>query len=284
MNSVKTYAKINLTLDVTEKRDDGYHNIDSIFEEISLYDTVSIDRTNSGEITVSCSKSDIPCDRRNTVYKAAEAFFGYTGIQNNGINISIEKNIPNEAGMGGGSTNAAGALFLLNKIFSAGLSKEELIKISTPVGADIPFFIEGGLCHVCGIGDIITPLPSLPLHYIVIAKGQSGISTPQAYREIDSLSDIPHHNTEKILSCIAEKDIYRLMNNCLNTFELTALPDDIANIKSVMKKHNTISTHMTGSGAAVFGIFTDKDAAQNAYLELKRNFAFAGVYTNICKE
>lgn len=280
MNSIRTYAKINLTLDVTEKRPDGYHNIDSIFEELSLYDIITVTMTGSENITITCNVPEIPCNEKNIVYKAADEFFRITGIKNPGINIDIQKNIPNQAGMGGGSTNAAGILRLLNNMFNAGLSDEELMSAGLKTGADTPFFIKGGLARITGIGEIIEPLSPLPSHYIVIAKGGEGVSTPQAYKEIDNLSAHPHQDTAKLLKAVSEGDLHSLMNGCLNTFELVSVPEDIEKIKHIMKKHNTIGTMMTGSGSAVFGIFTDKNDAENAYAELSRSFAFSGIYTN----
>lgn len=280
--SIKTHAKINLTLDVTEKRPDGYHNIDSIFEEISLYDTVSITVTDSEDITISCDNPDIPCDKNNIVYKASEKFFEYTGIKNRGLHIDIQKNIPSQAGMGGGSTNAAGVLKLLDKLYDTNLTDNELMKTGLSVGADTPFFIKGGLCHVTGIGEIVVPLPSLPKHHIIIAKGEGGISTPAAYKEIDSLKDPVHQNTQKILNAVTNKDINTLMSESINTFEFTQLPDDVLKIKEILKKHSPTGVHMTGSGSAVFGIFTDITKAENALAELKlKNFSFTGLYENI---
>ncbi|MBE6853788.1 MAG: 4-(cytidine 5'-diphospho)-2-C-methyl-D-erythritol kinase [Ruminococcus sp.] len=280
--SVKTYAKINLTLDVTEKRYDGYHNIDSIFEEISLFDTVTVSITDRGKTNVSCSEKDIPINENNIAFKAAEAFFEKTKIHNPGVDIFIEKKIPSQAGMGGGSTNAAGVIRILNNIFETGLSDEKLMKIALPVGADTPFFIKGGIAHITGIGEIISPLEPLSEHFIVVAKGDQGVSTPDAYRQIDSLKNVPHQNTEKILNAVANDDITTLMENSLNTFELTKLPDDIQKIKEIMKKHNAIKTMMTGSGAAVFGIFKERKTADAVCDELKKAFSFSGVYTNIC--
>ncbi|MBP0962016.1 MAG: 4-(cytidine 5'-diphospho)-2-C-methyl-D-erythritol kinase [Oscillospiraceae bacterium] len=282
--SLKTYAKINLTLDVTGKREDGYHNIDSIFEEISIYDTVSVATNDSGRITVSCNVPGIPCDEHNIVYKAASIFFEETGIKNPGVHIHIEKNIPSQAGMGGGSTNAAGVFRILDKLFETNLSDEKLCEIAVRSGADTPFFIRGGLAHLSGIGDIIKPLSSLSEHYIVVAKGTEGVSTPAAYREIDSLENVPHQNTEAILKACRDDDINTLMANALNTFELTKLPDDIAKIRDIMKKHNTTGALMTGSGAAVFGIFTDKAKAEAAEKELASLYPFAMLCSNICPE
>jgi len=282
--SVNTYAKINLTLDVTGRRPDGYHNIDSIFEEISVYDTVTIEKNSSGSIAVSCSVPGIPCDENNIVYKAAQIFFSKTGTDNPGISIHIEKNIPSQAGMGGGSTNAAGVFRILNKMFGTGLSDEELMKISVASGADTPFFIKGGLAHITGIGDIITVLKPMEEHFIVAAKGTAGVSTPQAYREIDGLSEVPHQNTETILRACENNDIKLLMSEALNTFELTSLPDDISSIRKIMKKHNTSGTMMTGSGAAVFGIFENMNDAVSAEKELSAVYPFVKICSNICSD
>ncbi len=280
--SIKTYAKINLTLDVTEKREDGYHNIDSIFEEISLCDTVTISHNNSGIITVSCDDPEIPCNESNIVYKAAECFFTYTGIKNEGIHIDIHKNIPSQAGMGGGSTNAAGVLKLLNQMYNTDLTDDELMEIGLKTGADTPFFIKGGICHITGIGEIITPLEKLPPHFIVVAKGIGGISTPAAYKKIDSLVDAPHHNTRTILEAVKQKDINSLMRQCINTFELADIPEDVIKIKNILKNHNPANALMTGSGSAVFGIFTDKDSAEAALCELKNaDVPFTGIFFNV---
>lgn len=282
--SIKTFAKINLTLDVKGKREDGYHNIDSIFEEISLYDTVTVSRNESGKITVSCNVPEIPCDERNIVYKAASIFFKISEIQNPGIHIHIEKNIPSQAGMGGGSTNAAGVIKILNQIFNTKYTDEQLMKISLPAGADTPFFIKGGIAHITGIGEIIETVNPLSEHIIVVAKGDAGISTPQAYREIDNLTSAPHQNTEKIITAVKNDDIETLMSESLNTFEFTSLPEDIKNIKEIMIKHNTLKALMTGSGAAVFGIFKNKEDAEKAYEELERAFKFATICSNICNQ
>ncbi len=279
--TASTYAKINLSLDVTGKRPDGYHNIESIFEEISLCDTVTIEFNNSKNISVSCSKPGIPTDSRNIVWKAAAEFFKESGIENPGIHIHIDKNIPNEAGMGGGSTNAAGVLKLLNGYFKTQMDDEKLMKIAAATGADTPFFIKGKLCLVEGIGEIVKPLPPLPSHYIVCAKGNKGVSTPEAYRQIDLLENTVHHNKSEILKHINDSDISGLMPLCLNTFENTDIPDDIDAIKKIMKKHRTLGTMMTGSGAAVFGIFKDYTDADNACRELSEHFSFYGTFINI---
>ena len=279
--SIKTFAKINLSLDVTEKRSDGYHNIDSIFEEISLHDIITVTQDDSDSISISCTRPGIPCNGKNIAYKAANEFFKYTGIRNTGISVHIQKNIPSQAGMGGGSTNAAGVLKILNKMFNADLSEKTLMEIGLKTGADVPFFIAGGLCYVTGTGDIVRKLSNLPEHYVAVAKGKAGISTPQAYKEIDTLIDAPHHDSQKLLSCISSGNIDELMKNCFNSFELVNHPDDIEKIKSVMSENNSIGTLMTGSGSAVFGIFADKASAQNAANVLSGIFPFSGVYTNV---
>ncbi|MDO5148724.1 MAG: 4-(cytidine 5'-diphospho)-2-C-methyl-D-erythritol kinase [Oscillospiraceae bacterium] len=282
--SIKTYAKINLTLDVTGRRSDGYHNIDSIFEEISVSDTVTVSLNDSEKTTVSCNVPEVPCDERNIVWKAADVFFSTTGVKNPGINIHIQKNIPCQAGMGGGSTNAAGVFRVLNRIFDTHMTDRQLMEISVRTGADTPFFIKGGLAHITGIGDIITELKPLSEHFIVVAKGTEGVSTAGAYKEIDSLSDPEHQDSERILNACANDNITTLMSSALNTFELTTLPGDIASIKSIMKKHGSSGTLMTGSGAAVFGIFTDRNKAAEACKELKNSYPFAELCSNICED
>ncbi|MDO5560640.1 MAG: 4-(cytidine 5'-diphospho)-2-C-methyl-D-erythritol kinase [Oscillospiraceae bacterium] len=281
--TVKTYAKVNLTLDVTGRRDDGYHEIDSIFEEISLHDTLEVSVDTTGKIKISCTDASIPCDERNIVYKACRLFFDHTGQPDSGASISIIKNIPSQAGMGGGSTNAAGVLKALNTLTGAGLTDDELAILGAGIGADVPFFIYGGLAHVCGIGERISVLDTFPKHFIVCAKGHSGISTKTAYQMIDSLHSPVHQNSGLILELLQKKDIAALMKESVNTFELVTDLDDVNSIMTALTKYNCLGARMSGSGSSVFGIFDEHDCAVRAYNELKERFEFAYLAENIIR-
>lgn len=278
---IKANAKINLTLDVLDRRSDGYHDIDSIFEEISLHDNLEVCLNDSKTVNIQCDDPHVPCDERNIVYKAFRAFTEYTECGCSGVNISIQKNIPSQAGMGGGSSDAAAVLRALNELAGTHLDDDTLVSVGSSVGADVGFFIKGGLAHVTGLGEKIKQLDPLPKHYIVCAKGASGISTAHAYKMIDTLSQRKHQQTDIILENIKNKDIAALMDNSVNTFELVTDDSDVSQIMSILKSYNCLGTRMSGSGSSVFGIFTDKNSARSAAEELSGLFPFSYLAENI---
>ena len=198
---VKTAAKINLALDVTGKLPNGYHDLESVFQTVGLYDEVEVELTNSG-IELSCDVPDefassdpIPCDERNIAYKAAKFFFEQNGMDC-GCRIHIKKGIPSQAGMGGGSTDAAAVLYCLGRMTGKTISNSEKL------GADVPFFLTGGTAYVEGIGEKITPIADYSGRILVIAKGKEGVSTAEAYRNIDSLTAPAHPETHKLAEAI----------------------------------------------------------------------------------
>ncbi|MCI8776312.1 MAG: 4-(cytidine 5'-diphospho)-2-C-methyl-D-erythritol kinase [Oscillospiraceae bacterium] len=272
--TLKTSAKINLTLDVTSIRDDGYHNIESIFQSIGIYDIITVSRNRGSEINISCSDLSVPCDKRNIVYKAAEKFFLYTG-KSSGLNIDIQKNIPSQAGLGGGSSDGAAVLTALNLLFKTHLAPEALIKIGSEVSADTPFFINGGTALVEGIGDSIKPIRFIPPTDFVIAKGKDGISTPSAYKHIDMLFNPKHPKTEKLLKAIDKGKFINHCDLCGNLFEQVTDIDDVFEIKKKMIEMNALSSVMSGSGASVFGIFKNRNEAEHCAFELNRLFPFS---------
>ena len=178
--NVDAPAKINLFLDIRGKRSDGYHIVSMVMQSISLCDEITVSRTDDGDIKIVCSDENIPLDETNTVYKAVELFFKETEKENKGIEIKIKKNIPTEAGLGGGSTDAAAVLHALNKLYDTELSRKELAEIGAEIGADVPFCVYGGTMSASGIGTILSPLPDLPECYLVIVKPNIGVCTEQA--------------------------------------------------------------------------------------------------------
>ncbi|MBO7403851.1 MAG: 4-(cytidine 5'-diphospho)-2-C-methyl-D-erythritol kinase, partial [Clostridia bacterium] len=185
-------AKINLTLAVGAKRPDGYHEIESVMQQIGLCDLVSVTRAPRAagqHIAVHCSDPTVPCDRRNIVWKCAEAFFGAFGIADYDIFIDIEKHIPSSAGLAGGSSDGAATLKALNLLFGIRADRERLMQIGASVGADIPFCLAGGTCLCRGIGEEISTLyfPAKESLWCVIAKGEEGLSTPEIYRRYDEM-------------------------------------------------------------------------------------------------
>lgn len=177
-------AKINLYLDITGRRSDGYHLLETVMHGITLHDTVTVEMAES-DIFVTCDNSSIACDETNIAYKCASAFFSYSGINNKGVRIHIEKNIPTGAGMGGGSADGAAVLRGMNILFGTGFDEDQLCSVGTPVGADIPFCIKSGCGYCTGIGEIIEPLPVLN-GFVLIGKGTEGISTKDAFDKIDN--------------------------------------------------------------------------------------------------
>lgn len=267
----KAYAKINLFLDVLGLRPDGYHNIKSIMEQVSLCDTVTVSRLDSGDgITVTCTDPTVPTDERNIVYKCAVKFFEHFGIKSYSIKIDIEKNIPSCGGLAGGSTDGAAVLNLLNDLFGTGANAETLCKIGAKVGADIPFCIVGGTCLCEGIGEIITPveIPTPPYQVLISFPGE-GISTPEAYRTLDTIA-LPkdHVSAEDIIDVIKCGKTPKVM---YNAFEYAVLPchENARIVKKIMLDFGAVSAMMSGSGSTIFGLFDNCKSIEKAKDELQ---------------
>ena len=258
---VKTSAKINLSLDVVGRKPDGYHLIESIFQSVNIYDIITVSKTENG-IHLTCNEPEIPCDSRNIAYKAARLFLDKTGIKS-GINIHIEKHIPSQAGLGGGSSDGAGVLYAMNTLF-------DLAKLGANISADTAFFIYGGTAFVQGIGEIINPIRLLPPIELVIAKGRSGISTPEAYKMIDELSEPNHIDTRKLLKAIDKGKFMYHCDCCGNIFEQVTSIIDVFDIKKRMISNGAENAVMSGSGSAVFGIFKDSEAAAKCSEKLQK--------------
>lgn len=276
MNTVtlKVSAKINLSLDVTGKYDNGYHEIESIFQSVSIYDTLTVTKLDSPEIVISCSDPDVPCDKRNIVYKAAELFFRETKIIG-GAQIHIEKKIPSQAGLGGGSSDGAGVLYALNMLYDTGLYGRKLAELGGKVSADTAFFTVGGTAYVSGIGEEIQSIRYIPKVDMVIAKGASGISTPEAYSKIDSLVSPIHPQTQKLLKAIDKGKFLSKCKLCQNIFEMVTDLKDVTNLKRQMMENGAMTSVMSGSGSSVFGIFPDKESALKCADMLKEKYPFA---------
>ena len=270
---VKTSAKINLSLDVVGRKPDGYHLIESIFQSVNIYDIITVSKTENG-IHLTCNEPEIPCDSRNIAYKAARLFLDKTGIKS-GINIHIEKHIPSQAGLGGGSSDGAGVLYAMTTLFDTNIDIFDLAKLGANISADTAFFIYGGTAFVQGIGEIINPIRLLPPIELVIAKGRSGISTPEAYKMIDELSEPNHIDTRKLLKAIDKGKFMYHCDCCGNIFEQVTSIIDVFDIKKRMISNGAENAVMSGSGSAVFGIFKDSEAAAKCSEKLKNIYPFA---------
>lgn len=277
MNNItlKSPAKINLSLDITEKNSQGYHILNMIVQTIDIYDYITFSKNNSKQINIFSQGLDIPLSEDNIMYKAVTKFFQISNIPFSGININITKNIPVQAGLGGGSSNAASALFALNRLFDSPLSLTKLKEIGLTLGTDVPLFFFGGTCLCQGVGEIITKLPALPLVYFVIIKPNFGFSTSEIYKLYDNIKVSKHIHTNKIISAISRSDIKQITDNIYNVLEEAVTNKEIFNIKSALISQGALASNMTGSGSCVFGIFDDKNLAQKSINKLKN------IYPNI---
>ena len=266
------YAKINLTLDVTGKRNDGYHLIRSVMQSVSLADEIKIYKTDRSGIKIICSDPSIPCNESNTVHKACVEFFDFTDTKKCGLAININKRIPSQAGLGGGSSDAATVIKLLDKLFETNLSEQQMMEIGAKVGADVPFCIASGTAMCEGTGEIVTPLFPIKKHYVLLIKPNFGISTPLAYRLFDEKEIKSAKATDKMIEAINERrDITKLLANDL---ESAIENEEIGRIKAKLIESGSLGSLMSGSGSCVYGLFTDKESAFTAYNTLKDNYAF----------
>ena len=273
MNSIslKAPAKINLFLDITGKLPDGYHEIASVMQTIDLFDYVKVEKAE--EITVQCSESNLDGEN-NIAFKAAKLFFELTGTKS-GAKISIDKRIPMQAGMAGGSADAAAVLLGLNRIFDEPLSSEELFEIGAKCGADVPFSLTGGTKLSEGIGEKLSPIPEMPDCWLVIIKPDFSMSTPESYKFYDEhgLFDLEHSDKAKMLAGLEQNDLTAVCESLSNVLEHTVENPAIEEIKSAMLKLGAMGSLMTGSGTAVFGIFDSVHKAVAAKKALSENYS-----------
>ena len=264
-------AKINLFLDVLNKRDDGYHNLSMIMQTIDLCDEIDIEKAE--KISLECNKDGIPLNEKNLVWKAADLFFEYTKI-NGGCKIYLKKVIPDGAGLGGGSSDAAQVLIALNEIYDTKLSNEQLKGIAVKIGADVPFFIEKGCCLAEGIGDILTPIENNTNPYVLVYKPEVSISTKWVYESLN-LNNKKEKNKDELIELlrVGNMKFFDGIFNVLEDVSITKYPE-IEDVKNKFKNLGATNAMMTGSGSAVFAIFIDKIKAKEAlgHFEKERIF------------
>ncbi|APF24369.1 MAG: 4-(cytidine 5'-diphospho)-2-C-methyl-D-erythritol kinase [Clostridium sp.] len=269
---IKAYAKINIALDVVGKREDGYHLLKMIMQTVDLYDVIEITKIDS-DIKLICNKPYVPIDERNLAYKAAKLFKETYNIED-GVSINLTKNIPVSAGMAGGSTDAAGVLKVMNRIFNINASDEELRALGLKLGADVPYCINGGTALCEGIGEKITQLKPFNDKIVVIVKPPFGVSTKEVYKDFDLSKVIFHPRTEDIIRAMENDDIHFVSNNMKNLLENVTLRKHrvILNIKESMRSYDALGTMMSGSGPTVFAFFDDMLKAQICYDEMKKKY------------
>lgn len=276
---VKVAAKINLMLDILKKLDNGYHSLFMIMQSVDLYDTVTVEKNSKNKILIECDKDGVPCNEKNIAYKCAVVFFEACDIGDRGITIEIEKNIPMAAGTAGGSADGAGVLYCLNKIYNTNLSQNQLCEIGSKVGADIPFSLIGGTAVALNTGNVIAPVKDLPECYIVLAKPEQDVSTPEAYAQFDALSRVRHLDRVSMIDAVSSGDYEKICSFCGNVFEQAVEVPKRPHIKGVMRKCGADACCMSGSGPTVFGLFGNREKAEKCFNKLGEKYA--SVY--LCK-
>ncbi len=274
--SKKSFAKINLTLDVLGKREDGYHLIKMIMQSVSLYDIVTVTKTNEG-ITLSTNLHYLPINSDNIAYKAAKLFFEYTNITDCGVNIEISKRIPVGAGLAGGSSNAAATLKALNVLFNTHLSKKELCSLGEKLGADVPYCILGGTMLAEGIGEKLSKLPHMPDCTILLVKPAFSVSTPAVYKKFDSYTIFEKPDTDAVIEGLKNEDLEKLVSGMGNVLEAVCLDQHkvLGVIKEEMLELGAMKSQMSGSGPTIFGIFTSYNDAYKAKEVLRKKYKSA---------
>lgn len=306
-------AKINLFLDITGRRPDGYHTITGVMQAISLCDTVTVEvidptgmylcslgsyTVGAESITLTCTNPDLPTDSRNLAWRAAEKFFAATGRGCKNLLIHIEKRIPAAAGMAGGSTDAAAVLVALNELFDHPLTTDALCEVGLALGADVPFCIKGKAHITEGIGEALTPITSMPACELVVACGGEGVSTPAAYKALDTLygnfdpaAYTPHTKELTTLkTALWQGNLTALCGSVFNLFESVVLPERPAarQIKETLTEAGAITAMMSGSGPSVFGVFPKGDgaaqsAAQSAAQRARDALTAQGIPAWVCE-
>ncbi len=266
------FAKLNLTLDVTGVRDDGYHDLKSVMQTISIRDDIQIDVETGKPWELTCDKEGIPCDERNLAWKAAEVFQRSTKRDLGGVAIHITKRIPSQAGLGGGSADAAAVLRALNRHYDYPLSIMALAELGAEVGSDVPFCVLGGTAMVEGRGERLRKLPDMPECIFVVCKPDFSISTPELYRKLDETVIPKHPDNTAMERAILAGDIGQVAEQIYNVFDPVVTADhlELNYVKSIMNSYGSLGQQMTGSGSAVFAILP--------------NFEYAAVVCNMLKE
>ena len=272
----KAYAKLNISLDVTERRQDGYHNMVMVMQTVSLCDDLTISFNDSGRVQAQSSMTFIPGDERNLAVRAALKFLEASGNKGQGMLITLNKHIPVGAGMGGGSSDAAAVLRALNNHYGRPLTLPELETLAGEVGSDVPFCVAGGTALAKGRGEALSVLPDIPNCCFVICKPEFSISTPELFRKLDQTPLRAHPDTAGLVRAIEAGDLPGMCRRMYNVFEDV---DDrrlrtVAEIKSILLDYGALGAVMTGTGSAVFGVFSPDAVTGEVCDVLRREYGF----------
>lgn len=257
------FAKLNLTLDVLGKRDDGYHDLKSVMQTVSVRDDIEIDVGTGKPWCLKCDKEGIPTDERNLAWKAAKVYCDALGKDPDGIEIRITKRIPSEAGMGGGSADAAAVLRALNRHYGEPLSIFALAELGAQVGSDVPFCTVCGTAMVEGRGEKLRKLPDMPDCIIVVCKPDFSVSTPELYKKIDDVTIAKRPDHQAMESALLAGDLLKVSHNLCNVFDPVVTEEhlELNYIKSLFHQYGAVGYQMTGSGSACYAIVSEFEVA-----------------------
>ena len=270
--SVKAYAKVNLALDVLGKRDDGYHNVKMVMQNIGLFDDLTYiydeektDNADGFTIGITTDNDNIPTDERNLIYKAIKYIFEKYNIKGS-MSVVLKKNIPVEAGMAGGSTDCAASIKAVNELCELGLNIQDMMDIGVKLGADVPYCILAKTAISEGIGEVLTEIKSLPDCHILVAKPPVSVSTGMVYNNLKCDELISHPDVDGMVEALREgnlQDVADKMENVLETVTVKLHPE-ISDIKKIMISMGALNAIMSGSGPTVFGLYNDEEEAKAA--------------------
>lgn len=271
---VKAYAKINLILDVLGKREDGYHEVEMVMQTISLHDEVIL--KSAPGIMITTNHPQVPTDKRNLAYQAAQLIqTRYPTIP--GVEIIINKQIPIEAGLAGGSTDGAAVILGMNKLFSLDMTKDEMLTLAAQLGSDVPFCILGPTAVARGRGELLEEITPCPLLWLVLVKPEFGVKTPQVYKNLNLAEITDHPDLMKYIRALERKDKEYICNNLLNILEQSTfqLYPQVKEIKAQMYNLGAKNVLMSGSGPTVFALFSNRQEAEDFFRQVK------GIYRQV---
>ena len=291
----KAYAKVNLALDVIRKREDGYHDVCMIMQNLDLYDTLTFtvenintpqktcsseaNSDNQPQITITTNKEGIPTDERNLIYKAIQLMFDKYDIKAK-IHVNLEKNIPVEAGMAGGSTDCAATLHAVNELFNLNLDTQTLMELGVKLGADVPFCVLAKTALSEGIGEVLTPITGLFNCYVLVVKPPIGVSTATVYKNL-KINELDHHpDVPGMVVALTLSDLEQISSRMENVLESVTvnLHPEIEQLKTIMKENGALNAIMSGSGPTVFGLFTSKELAENAASVIRERTSYKEIF------
>ncbi len=272
----KAYAKINLSLDVVRRREDGYHDLEMIMQQIGICDIIRVEETEGSEIEISADGGNIPTDSDNIVYKISYTLKERFNI-GKGVRIHIEKNIPVAAGLAGGSTDAAAVMMILNEIWNLDMDKDEMTDIAKNIGADIPFFFYGKTALAEGIGEKITPLSDFSGRKILLVNPGVPVNTGHVYKNLKLDENLKRPDNKELIEFIENGETQKLAENMANVLESVTIAEHpvIDEIKKEMMDCGALGSMMSGSGPTVFGIFDKDSTIETAYEKMKEKYKTA---------